>query len=1018
MPSEFYTPSSTGNLQTRSFAASPGVGARSGRRTIAVLMDYMTQFIGSYEARFRTAFAAKCKALDLNLLLIYGGAIGHPGSGSAAQNAVFNLIHPDNADGVILLSTTLASFCGPERLGQFAERFGPFPRCSVGLELLGVPSIVIDNRTAMEAVVEHVVSDHGCRRVAFIAGPPESTESQARFDTYRRVLERHGLGFDPALIAHGYFVGRAGAAAMEEILARGVPFDAVVAANDAMALAAVRILRNRGYRIPRDVLVTGFDDLSAASLASPPLTTVAQPYDDMAEHAIQLVLEQSDGHDVAQCTALPAGLVIRRSCGCGRSASRVRLDAHDDSLDATRHLQEHADSIRAQLAEYLRDGTHDGVHAAARLLEALQAELAGQAETFVQTMEDVIGESECTQELRRGLQQSVAHLREHCKGTADPRLEDMWHEARDAIELSGMSEQIEHRIKLDNAFLNMLEGSEMVSRALDMESLKTALLKALPAIGVETAIISQYPEGTVNELELDVCLLDGCAHEPEPKRYPTSALIPPRAFPDGRRRTLLVFPLVVQTRHLGVALFDYSVRAIGHQMLQHQISAALTSIRLHQEVVEKTTLHERSLQERVASAKRLQSLSVLAGGVAHDLNNALGPLVALPDVILRELDEALSSGDAGNLREDVGSIKAAALRAAQTIKDLLTLGRQGRTTKEPLNLSQVVNTCLSGEAMRFTQLANQQVNVVLDVQDESLVVLASEAHLSRAITNLVRNGVEAIAGHGKVVVRVYRAHVPEPLSRYEAIESGKYAVVSVSDNGSGIEKMELGRIFEPFYSTKRTGEHSGSGLGLAIVHGVVKEHDGFVDVTSELGVGTNFLLYFPCADALVCARKRRSIEPTRGNARVLIVDDEPVQLRTGRRILSRLGYQIDTLESGRRALESFTPAGASGESPYDLVILDMILNEEMDGLELFDRIRASFPRQRAIVVSGHAPPDRAELAFQMGLAWLAKPYTAEELAHAVQSALVDDPESGSFKLSNNSPVRRISSAAPGDSPPE
>jgi CheY-like chemotaxis protein len=231
-------------------------------------------------------------------------------------------------------------------------------------------------------------------------------------------------------------------------------------------------------------------------------------------------------------------------------------------------------------------------------------------------------------------------------------------------------------------------------------------------------------------------------------------------------------------------------------------------------------------------------------------------------------------------------------------------------------------------------------------------------------------------------------------------------VIKVTDSGDGVSVQELHRIFEPFFSTKRTDEHSGSGLGLAIVHGVIKEHDGFVDVTSQLGRGTIFTLYFPEAEPQVAERSSASLLPSCGKGRILIVDDEPIQLRTGKRVLSRLGYQVDVLESGRLASERFTIAAAKGKCPYDLVILDMLLNEELDGLEHFERIRALFPQQKAIVVSGHAPTERAEAAFQKGLAWLAKPYTADALVHAVESALAERESVGAQRIS----CRRLSVA--------
>jgi signal transduction histidine kinase/ActR/RegA family two-component response regulator len=460
--------------------------------------------------------------------------------------------------------------------------------------------------------------------------------------------------------------------------------------------------------------------------------------------------------------------------------------------------------------------------------------------------------------------------------------------------------------------------------------------------------------------------------------------------PPEQRETFVVFPLAFESHLLGVVAFDYSEGTNGYAAFRNEIAAALRTLRLHQELVQKNMLHERSVQERLATAKRMEALSVLAGGVAHDLNNALGPLVALPDIILEELGELkVGEGAVRELRADVESIKTASLRAAQTIKDLLTLGRQGRTAKERLDLNRVVESCLAESSPRLTKERNLHIKMVLRLAPEPLIVQGAESQLARAIGNLVRNGGEAIEGDGEIVVKTSSVHMATAKVGYETIPPGRYVKLTVSDDGCGISPQDLARAFEPFFTRKRAGESSGSGLGLAIVHGVVKEHGGFIDVTSTLGVGTSFAIYLPQLQEAV-ARKEDSAVAPHGHSRILVVDDEPVQLRTCRRSLIRLGYQVETLDSGCQARELFVRAALSGKSPFDLLIIDMILNEELDGLHVFEQIQQLFPAQKAIVVSGHAPTERAELAVRKGLTWLAKPYSMEELAHAVQRVLQDD----------------------------
>jgi signal transduction histidine kinase/CheY-like chemotaxis protein len=418
--------------------------------------------------------------------------------------------------------------------------------------------------------------------------------------------------------------------------------------------------------------------------------------------------------------------------------------------------------------------------------------------------------------------------------------------------------------------------------------------------------------------------------------------------------------------------------------LRDQICTTLRIVALHQDLVYQTMLHERSVQERLATTHRIHSLSLLAGGVAHDLNNTLGPVVALPDLILHQL--ASVEACPPMVRDDLQSIQSASLRASQTIKDLLTLGRQGRMPRRPIDLCRVLGSCLGPEFQRPLETRQQRSRVRLVLPDKPVLVQGSETHLARAVTNLVLNALEATTGMGEVVVRVAERNLEAPFTGYEAVDPGHYAVVTVSDMGHGMAAEDLVRVFEPFFSKKRVGERSGSGLGLAIVHGVVKEHHGFVDVQSRLGVGTTFTLYLPLTHEPAQSEQPRPDAP-RGSARILIVDDDLIQLRTAQRLLTHLGYQVTTLESGREALALLQRRAGDEARSFDLLILDVLLNEERDGLEILECARELFPGQKAILVSGHAPSERAERARDQGVQWLPKPFTLDGLARAVNAVL-------------------------------
>jgi DNA-binding LacI/PurR family transcriptional regulator/signal transduction histidine kinase/ActR/RegA family two-component response regulator len=968
------------------------------RKTVAVLIDYIDHLTRGYEFELREAFDAGCRRLDLNLVMLSGRALEHPDPCTAAHNLVYEVVGPALVDGVILVSAGLANHAGIAAVARLADRYRELPICSFGVTLAGIPSVTVDSQSGMEALVEHVVGEHACGRIAYVGGPEANPDARLRFEVFRQVMLRHGKRPDPRLIRNTDFTFAMGQQAVEELVRSGTTFDAVIAANDGLGRGAIEALRAHNLRVPLNVLVTGFDDLALSRPGDPPLTTVRQPLREMAHVALDLVLDQIAGRRVPPCTTLASEFIARESCGCGSPATRA-------ATSPPRAVSRRAvDFVRANSTRLLRliewtQRSAGGASAerATRILAALEAELSGERLAFVVGLESLLGDPAGSSEVCEDLQRAVTTLRSELRAVRDPQLEELWHEARAQIAVLNTHALMRQIAALEDRYDRLLRTGERFSTNLGLASLKSVLLEELPVAQVDHAFVALYSQQDRQRLEPFFCLRDGTLYEPPPEPYEPARLFPVGLVSPERRYTWIVLPLTFESERLGVVGFELATSIVAYEMFRDRISAALKTAAMHHEIVCQTAAQERSNQERLAAAERIKSLSVLAGGVAHDLNNALGPLVALPDVIMQQLRQpkpADISEDA-ELVADLAMIKAAALRAAETIKDLLTLGRQHQVGKETVDLNQIVASCAAGP-QELASGANRQVTLEVTLAEEPLFVCASESHVARAITNLLRNAAEATAGEGVVCVRTFALRLAEPLSGYEVVDPGDYAAVSVSDRGKGIPRAVLHSIFEPFFSGKGLHDASGSGLGLAIVHGVVKEHAGFIDVESKLGSGTVFTLYFPRSVPAPKSDQVANAVSVRGRGRILVVDDDPMQLRTSGRILTRAGYEVSTANTAARAYDLFRntePRGqalgdSSAGSPFDLVILDMILNDEEDGLDVFERIRRWYPQQRGILVSGHAPMERGELALERGMTWLSKPYTAEILVDVVQRTLL------------------------------
>ena len=947
--------------------------------------------------------AAQRHGLWLNIF------VGHE-LGGGPESVIHHYAGRDNADGIVFVSSGLAAGRGLGAVSELAKENAGLAQCSFGVVLPDVPSVIADNRPGLLEVIEHLIVDHGRSKIACLSGLQGNPEHQLRLQVYREALERCGVSFDSRRVALNVGNTPTARLATRQMLDAGIEFDAIVAVDDPAAFGALEVLNNAGLRVPEQVSLAGFDDLPVCRFTQPPMTTVRQPIRAMAAKAIELIVLQLEGREAPLVTSLAVESVLRASCGCkGALAAGCAETAPEQGQDLPAWLEQNEPALVHLVSGKLGPIADEDPQWIISLLRALRQELAGQRGAFVNALEQRMQRGKDPEREYEVLEGTVAALRGSL-ASVGRRLEPLWTDAERSLAVATMIDQARQRVAIETSYTGLLSSGASLTRAFDMDSLKQNLSEVLPMIA-ESAFIS-LKVGDSNELlQPFVCVSDGVVNVAPAHQFSARLLVPPGLESARRQRSRLILPLTVEQEYLGIAVVELRTELGIHEMLRSQISMALKSVSLHQQIVQKTAQHERSVQERLATAKRLQSLSVLAGGVAHDLNNALGPLVALPNIILDQLRD-VSLGDLeGSITSDLELLEGAALRAAQTIKDLLTLGRQGRMPKGALDLNRFARNAVESDQLLREFALRRGVSLRSSLCDEKLVISASEPQLQRAISNLLRNAIDASHPGGRVQLKTYGVALAEALDAYETIEPGDYAVVEVSDTGHGIDPADLGRVFEPFFSKKQLSDQAGSGLGLAIVHGVVKEHDGFALVESTPNRGTTFSLYFPRA-ALRAASVRPPSPIRCGVGRILVVDDDRVQLRTASRVLSHYGYDVATAATSAEAHRLCEEAAAcSGESAsFDLMVVDLFLNEADDGLALFARLQRLTLAKKGIIASGNAPTERLVNALSKGLKFLAKPYRAEELIESIQSAL-QAPAPEAITLA---PAAAYSSSPPAD----
>lgn len=953
--------------------------------SIGVLIDYMNGFAGGYEEQLRKAFTELAERRKIQVFMMYGRGLDDPHPPARAHNTLFTMASPRRLDGAILLSSSLSAHCGVDRLLQLAEDLQPLPLCSVALELPGVPTVLVDGERAINELVDHMITQHQRSRFAFIGGVPGNPESRDRRAALKSCLQRHGLTLRPEWDLDGDFTAQGAAFATAKILATSELPDAIVAASDTMALSVVRTLQERGIDVPGRVSVTGFDDLGVSPRANPPLTTVAQPFHALAARAVDTILVQLHGGDAPSVIRLPAKPMFRRSCGCGFRPLAGPSSAPGPVSSAASHLERRRKQLTSYLEHSMACTRWDAEHQAGQVIDALTSDLTDKPGSLLSWIQATLQKHSADTEICRALQDAIACLRQEFRAVSSPELEDVWHEARDLIGRAEASWQAQHRITLDEMNWNLLVAAERTAGSLDLDALAIGLLASLPNLGVQTAYLSHFAEGPTGRLTSFLSMEDSRELDLVERSFDRELLIPPEAT--DVPGAYMVFPIVFETEVFGVAVYRFESNDPPVQLiLRDQLAPALRAVRMHAEIVHRTREHERSLGEKVATAKRMESLSALAGGVAHDLNNTLGPIVALPELLEAQLEGKISDPKLmTQVAADLTMIKTAALRTAQTVRNLLALGRQGRTRKAPVDIGEIVNGCLRANPLAQVPGADARIRVLTELSAARLTVKGAENQLVRAVENLIRNAIEAIANEGTITIRTDRKRLTSAHSGYEVVAPGEYVLLTVSDTGSGISPEAMMQIFEPFFSTKKAAEQSGTGLGLAIVHGVIKEHEGYLDVTSS-DAGTTFTCYIPFERVMLESAPPRSDVPV-GKARVLVVDDEPSQRLTAERVLRHLGYDVDVVPNEEDAIRYFESVRSGLIPPYDVVILDVLLGGGADGLQLREQLQSIAPGFRTILASGHASQEHRAAAKARGLPWLPKPYTLDLLARRVQAEL-------------------------------
>ncbi len=406
------------------------------------------------------------------------------------------------------------------------------------------------------------------------------------------------------------------------------------------------------------------------------------------------------------------------------------------------------------------------------------------------------------------------------------------------------------------------------------------------------------------------------------------------------------------------------------------------------DITEKKRLEEerKNLQEQLLQSQKMEAIGRFAGGIVHDFNNLLTPIIGYTELLIAQDDYTECK------REYLKEIRDATIRATELINQLLALSRKQVLSIRRLNINRVIKNLKT----MLQRLIGEDIRLRIELDKHIGDIMADKSQIEQIILNLVVNAIDAMPGGGEITIRTAEVYIDDNYAgRNVNAKSGRMMCMKIEDTGHGMDEETKRHIFEPFYTTK--GKDKGTGLGLSIVYGIVEQHGGWIEVDSQIGKGTRFSIYFPLitsdegeedkssqcgnySESKMAGREGMGKIKVKGDKKVLLVEDDEKVRNYIKRILTRYGFKIIDTPSARKALEIFL----SKKEEIACLITD-IITPDITGIDLIKRVKEHDPELKAIVMSGYTD-DRFDLEFikKNEIYFLQKPFSSKDLFNVLE----------------------------------
>lgn len=774
---------------------------------------------------------------DVNLICFPGGRLQAADSFEMQRNAIFNLAGDRCIDGLITWSSSLGGVVGPAEIKSFHQRYHPLPMVSLAQFMEGMPNVSVDSYLGMRALLAHLVDGHGFQRIAFLRGPEEHYYAQERYRAYLDSLQGCNLPLDPRLVTRP-LPWEAGVEAIEILLDErglkpGKDFDAVVAVSDMMAVWAMKTLQGRGFDVPGDIAVTGFNNSVEERLATPPLTTVDLPFGQQGAKAMDVLLQQLSGESVPALITLPSRLVVRQSCGCPSQALALASYSLGDRAGKSKGATKLED-VRAACIGEMEAALSLPVGQARDWLESifdsLTQSIDNHSQAFLTLLQNVLREVLHFDHDVLHWQNAISILRRSALAYSrdSQHVESLISRSRVVLEEAMQRAEAYAKWRADREAEQLREIHRALLTTFDIQQLTDVLAERLPVLGIPSAYLVTYEQPTDAEVpeqaRLRLAYTDHgrAAIESNGFQFVTPEVIPHQFLPQGRRYSLVVEPLYFQDKSLGYVVFEIGPHDGNiYELLRSNLSSALQGAALFQEIQ----------QARLNAEKADRIKTRLLANVSHEMRTPLNIITGYTQDALQKPDKY--GGEIPvSLLNDLHHIQSSAEHQLRVINDLLDLSRaeidELDLTLELLDPHQLLTDAFHDLADRS---ASPNVQWTMNIPERLPQLRADAVRLRQIFLNLLSNA-RKYTQSGQITLG---AEVAPPHVHFW-----------VGDTGLGIDLEQQERIFEPFVTLEENRRIAGGiGLGLSITRHLVALHGGTMKLDSQPNQGSTFHIYLP-----------------------------------------------------------------------------------------------------------------------------------------------------------------------------